>query len=113
MTGATDRTTCTRVAYDEPARALVVEWADGAVLPIPFGALRKGCPCAICSGEMGRPGRFDVEPDLREGEDELADLAAVGHYAIGLQWADGHNTGIYTFEHLRNLGEQSAAARDG
>jgi DUF971 family protein len=111
MTDAELRTTCTRIDYDEPGRAVVVEWADGAVLPIPFAQLRRGCPCALCQGEMGRPGRFEVDPELRTGEDELADLQPVGHYAIGLQWADGHNTGIYTFEHLRALGEQAAARR--
>jgi DUF971 family protein len=27
----------------------------------------------------------------------------VGRYAIRFHWSDGHSTGIYTFEHLREL----------
>lgn len=91
--------------YDETERALRVEWGDGAVQLIAFEALRKGCPCAVCKGEMGRPGRFDVRPDLSPGEDELADIALIGNYGLGARWGDGHDTGIYTFEYLRELGD--------
>lgn len=59
---------------------------------------------------MGRPGRFAVEPELRPGEDELADMRLVGSYGLTLRWADGHDTGIYTFERLRALGDAAAAA---
>lgn len=58
---------------------------------------------------MGRPGRFDVRPDLAPGEDELADIHLVGGYGLGARWSDGHATGIYVFESLRKLGE----ARNG
>lgn len=98
----------TRFDYDDDARALVVEWSDGARLPIGFERLRLGCRCAVCRGEMGRPGRFDLEPSLRPGEDELADIHLVGSYGLGARWADGHATGIYTYEHLRALGEEAA-----
>lgn len=99
------RFSAVRLDYDEAARALVVEWADAAVQRIPFERLRLACPCAVCSGEAGRPGRFDLEPRLRPGEDELADIHLVGAYGMGARWADGHATGIYTFEHLRGLGD--------
>lgn len=105
MQAADDRTTAMRFDYDEPARALVVEWRDGAEQRIPFAALRRACPCAVCQGEMGRPGRFDLDPDLKPGEDELADISLVGLYGLGAAWADGHNTGIYPFELLRRLGD--------
>lgn len=98
-------TTARRLAYDEPARSLLIEWADGAVHRIPFEALRRACPCAECRGEMGRPGRFDISPELAPGEDELADIHLVGGYAIGARWGNGHSTGMYTFELLRRLGE--------
>jgi DUF971 family protein len=105
VTDEEDRVRAQRFDYDEPARALVVEWADGAVQRILFGALRKACPCAVCKGEMGRPGRFDVRPQLEPGEDDLADINLVGLYGLGVRWGNGHDTGIYTFEYLRALGD--------
>lgn len=95
-----------RFDYDEPARSLLIEWDDGAVHGIPFDVLRRACPCAACHGEMGSAGRFAVRPGLEPGEDELADIALVGAYGLNAVWADGHNTGIYTFERLRELGER-------
>jgi DUF971 family protein len=107
---ADNRVTARRIDYDEPARALLIEWADGAVHRIPFTAMRRACPCAECHGEMGRPGRFDLRPELSPGEDELADIHLVGSYALGARWGDGHSTGMYTFELLRRLGEEHTAA---
>ena len=71
---------------------------------IPFGVLRRACPCAACKGEFGHAGRFATNPELRPGEDELADISLVGAYGLNVVWADGHNTGIYTFDSLRRLG---------
>jgi DUF971 family protein len=39
------------------------------------------------------------------GDLELRELEQVGNYALGLTWADGHSTGIYSFRLLRTLGE--------
>ena len=100
-----ERVRALRFEYDEPARAMLVEWGDGAVQRIPFATLRKACPCAVCKGEMGRPGRFDLRPELSPGEDELADINLIGNYGLGVRWGDGHDTGIYTFEYLRALGD--------
>jgi DUF971 family protein len=93
--------------YDNNARSLVVTWSDGQVLPIPFATLRRSCPCAECIGEGGASGRFASRPELVAGEDELADIALVGRYGLNAIWADGHRTGIYTFERLRELGERA------
>ena len=98
-----------RFDYDEPQRALLIEWDDSAVQRIPFALLRRACPCATCSGELGFAGRFASDPQLRPGEDELADISLVGAYGLNAVWADGHNTGIYTYEHLRRLGDEAAA----
>jgi DUF971 family protein len=105
LAGMASPPTPTRFDYDDPGRALIVEWSDGAGHRIPFDVLRRACPCAVCSGEMGRPGRFQVRPQLDPGEDELADISLVGLYGLNAVWADGHNTGIYTFEALHALGE--------
>jgi DUF971 family protein len=72
---------------------------------IPFDVLRRACPCAACRGEPGFAGRFASQPQLRPGEDELADISLVGAYGLNAVWADGHNTGIYTFTRLRELGD--------
>lgn len=80
---------------------------------IPFTVLRRACPCAECRGEAGFAGRFAVDPRLRPGEDELADVAVVGAYGLNAVWADGHNTGIYTYERLRELGEPAATGEIG
>ena len=47
--GSPERTRPIRFDYDEPGRALLVEWADGTTHHIPFGTLRRACPCAACS----------------------------------------------------------------
>jgi DUF971 family protein len=99
----------TRFDYDEAARALLIEWDDAAVHRIPFDILRRACPCAACHGELGSAGRFMVRPDLEPGEDDLADISLVGSYGLNVVWNDGHNTGIYTYERLRELGELAAA----
>ncbi|MHB1500381.1 MAG: gamma-butyrobetaine hydroxylase-like domain-containing protein [Candidatus Dormibacteria bacterium] len=95
----------TRFEYDEPGRALVVSWRDGRSSKIPFAELRRRCPCAGCRGELGTPGRFDLDPELHPGEDELADIALVGNYGLKVVWGEGHDTGIYRFELLRALGQ--------
>jgi DUF971 family protein len=95
----------TRFAYDESGRALLVEWQQGTSGRIPFADLRRACPCAGCRGELGSPGRFQIDPELHPGEDELADIALVGNYGLKVVWADGHDTGIYRFELLLELGE--------
>jgi DUF971 family protein len=99
-----------RFDYDEAARALLIVWSDGATHRIGFDVLRRACPCAACRGELGYAGRFAGDPELRPGEDELADISLVGAYGLNAVWADGHNTGIYTFETLRRLGEGSGVS---
>jgi DUF971 family protein len=98
-----------RFDYDEPTRALLIEWDDGGVHRIPFDVLRRACPCAACHGEMGSAGRFAVRPSLEPGEDDLADISLVGSYGLNVVWDDGHNTGIYTYERLHELGERVGA----
>ena len=80
-----------------------VSWADGHVSGYPFELLRWGCPCAHCQGEMGRPGSLAGTVALMPAQKELLDLQLVGRYAVQPRWADGHDTGIYSFEDLRAL----------
>jgi DUF971 family protein len=86
---------------DRAGRELQIEWVDGHRTVYDFTTLRWLCPCAFCRGEAGQPGWLDSGPTLTEDQTTLTDVSLVGHYAIAPTWADGHHTGYYTFERLR------------
>jgi DUF971 family protein len=80
---------------------LTIEWADGHRTEFDTPTLRMLCPCAFCQGEAGRPGWLDTNPTLTPEQTQLVTAHLVGQYAIAPTWADGHDTGYYTFEALR------------
>jgi DUF971 family protein len=86
---------------------LIVEWNDGHRSEYTWQHLRSQCPCAGCRGEFGQaPDPFRIlSPKELAPRPPLAPLAVapVGHYAYKITWNDGHDTGIYTLEHLRAL----------
>ena len=84
---------------------LAVKWDDGGESFIPLEKLRRHCPCAGCKGEMDVLGNVYKNPErpLPAAAFELVRIAGVGSYAIQPVWADGHTTGIYSFEYLKRL----------
>jgi DUF971 family protein len=84
---------------------LAIKWDDGGEDFIPLEHLRRACPCAGCKGEMDILGNVYKNPEkaLTAKAFELVKLASVGGYAIQPVWADGHNTGIYSFDYLRRI----------
>jgi len=103
-----------RVHADRAAQQLELEWPDGHITRYDFTTLRWLCPCAFCRGEAGIPGWLDSNPTLSPAQTELTDLALVGSYALQPTWADGHHTGFYTFQRLRDecpCDEHTAARR--
>ena len=77
---------------------LYVTWSDEHVSPFPLSYIRGWCPCARCQGH------FTAELHYQEVENlVLENVEPVGNYGVKLSWADGHNTGIYTFEEVRNM----------
>ncbi len=87
---------------------LAIKWADGQESFIPLEALRRHCPCAGCKGELDILGNLYKHPpqSLTPKAFELVRLERVGGYAIQPVWADGHGTGIYSFEYLLHLAGQ-------
>lgn len=85
------------VRHEKGARRVVVSWDDGHISILPLDYLRSWCPCASCQGHAPTASYLDLS-----GQD-LAALEAVGNYALGFTWQDGHSTGIYSFRWLRAL----------
>jgi len=84
---------------------LAIKWDDGGESFISLAALRRSCPCAGCKGEMDILGNLYKNPEqpLAPKAFELVRLAAVGGYALQPVWADGHDSGIFSYEYLRRV----------
>ncbi len=83
---------------------LSIKWDDGIESIISLRTLRDNCPCAGCQGETVLLKKYEPEPQQNlPGRYKLTGIQQVGHYAIQISWSDGHSTGIYTWELLRNL----------
>ena len=84
---------------------LAVKWDDGGESFIPLERLRRACPGAGWKGGMDILGNLYKNPDkpLAANAFLLVKLASVGSYGIQPSWADGHNTGIYSFDYLLRI----------
>jgi DUF971 family protein len=83
---------------------LAIQWNDGAESFFDLQFLRRACPCAACGGEPDVLGNI-MRPNVSYSENsfELTGFQIVGSYALQPRWADGHETGIYSFQYLRRL----------
>lgn len=93
--------------------ALRIVWADGHESEYRNDYLRSRCPCAEC---RERPAR--TLPVVNESRTELypVQIGVVGRYAVSIQWSDGHDAGIYSYQTLRAMcpcAQCDAAARVG
>src|SRR5690242_1048896 len=88
--------------YDVIGNELALQWEDGSEGYVPLRTLRLACPCAICSGERDLLGRqYGGQPQpLTEKSFVLTKCRLVGGYALQPSWADGHDSGIYSFAYL-------------
>jgi DUF971 family protein len=84
---------------------LAVKWADGGESFIPLEKLRRACPCAGCQGETDIMGDLHKTPGqlLTARSFELSRIVHVGSYAIQPVWGDGHATGLFSFEYLKQI----------
>ena len=88
---------------------LAIRWSDGSESFFGLEFLRRHCPCATCGGEPDVMGRVELPTVTYTPRSfELKTVGPVGPYALQPEWADGHNTGLYTFQYLKRL-EQALA----
>jgi len=78
-----------------------IRWQDGHESVYLARELRLACPCAGCVDEITGIARVIASSIPQDVHPLKIDL--VGRYAMTIQWSDGHQTGIYSFDRLRKL----------
>ena len=106
MAGLTpDTPTPVSLTVHGASRALEVAFSDGASFRIPFELMRVYSPSAEVQGHG--PGQEVLQTGKREVT--LVGLEPVGNYAVQPAFSDGHDSGLYTWEMLHDLGMRQQA----
>ena len=92
-----------RIRFLTEDSLLCLDWSDGQSLPIPFRALRQLCPCASCVSET--TGQRVLDPDSVPTDIHPTNVSHTGSYALKIIWSDGHDTGLFTWEYLNEIGK--------
>ena len=105
MQPKTEIMTPTEIKLRKTSRVLELTYDDGASFSLPFEYLRVYSPSAEVRGHG--PG----QETLQTGKEnvEITAIDPVGHYAVRLVFSDGHDTGLYSWPYLRELGENLEA----
>ena len=80
---------------------ITIRWSDGHVGRYEGRDLRLACRCAACVDEWSHESL--VQPDRVPFDVKPKAIEVMGNYALHLDWSDGHNTGIYTYDYLREV----------
>lgn len=92
-----------RIKVDD--RALIIGWNDKTESFIKLANLRSQCPCAVCASEKAEQSDSYI-PIYTNQELSVKNIKPIGNYAITIEWADEHNTGIYDYSFLKQLSEK-------
>ncbi len=105
-TGAPDRVPApARIGRKDPSR-ITFDWQDGVSNGATAAEIRRACPCAHCVDE--HTGRAILDPASVPAHLTQTEVTLVGNYAIGIVFADGHRTGIFTWSNLRRVADASS-----
>ncbi len=94
----------TEIRLHQKSRILELAYEDGTRFELPCEYLRVYSPSAEVRGHG--PG----QEVLQVGKEfvEIEDIEPVGHYAVKLKFSDGHDSGIYSWDLLWELGTRQA-----
>jgi DUF971 family protein len=93
-------------------------WSDTHSSHYDFAYLRDKCPCALCNDEREKKSRVAASGSggavlpMYKPKVTAKGAHPVGHYAIQIDFSDGHSTGIFSFEHLREICPCSACQQE-
>jgi DUF971 family protein len=91
------------------SKGIEIDWKDGHHSSFGTEYLRDWCPCASCTGSHGTEPRKKTSDGAQSPFPmftprlKMNDIEPVGTYALKISWSDGHNTGIYSYDHLREV----------
>jgi DUF971 family protein len=90
----------TTVDVDRSA-GVTLEWEDGTTTRLELEPLRQHCPCAEC--RTRRDAGLAVWPLPSSPQPlRIVDAEIIGGWGLSITWNDGHRTGIYSWELLRD-----------
>jgi DUF971 family protein len=90
----------TDIKLHQASRVLEIAYANGRTFKLPYEFLRVHSPSAEVRGHG--PGQETLQVGKRDVT--ITEVEPVGHYALRPSFSDGHNTGIYSWEYLYDLG---------
>jgi DUF971 family protein len=90
----------TEIKLHQASRVLEVHFANGRAFRLPYELLRVYSPSAEVRGHG--PGQEVLQTGKRDVT--IASVEQVGHYAIRPTFSDGHDTGIFSWDYLYDLG---------
>ncbi|HLG23091.1 MAG TPA: DUF971 domain-containing protein [Candidatus Manganitrophaceae bacterium] len=82
-------------------KGIRISWSDGHQGIYQHLYLRENCRCASCVQEWS--GEKLIRAENIPQDITPAAIQAVGNYAISIRWSDGHDTGIYPFDFLKEI----------
>ena len=103
-TPVADKPVPTALTVHQQSRVLEVRFSDGASFRLPFELLRVYSPSAEVQGHG--PGQEVLQTGKRDVV--ITELEPVGHYAVQPTFSDGHNSGLYTWDYLYQMGVNEA-----
>ena len=86
---------------EESESELTIEWSDGSLSRYTAAQLRRSCPCAACVNEW--TGEKMLKPESVPDDLTVKATSLVGRYALNFHFADGHETGLFSFKYLKDL----------
>ena len=94
-----------------------ITWSDQHASRYDFPYLRDHCPCALCNDEREKKTKGGASSStallpMYKPRVTAKSANAVGNYALQIQFSDSHATGIFSFEHLREICPCEACERD-
>jgi DUF971 family protein len=100
--GGLDATTPqpTEIKLHQASRVLEIAFADGHTFRLPYELLRVYSPSAEVRGHG--PGQETLQIGKRDVT--ITDVESIGHYALRPTFSDGHESGIYSWDYLYDLG---------